>query len=63
MTPSPQNSCGCRTVEELRLDTEELVVSRLLGDLWPFCGDTWSGDAGDFSGFSGPWKCKVQRGQ
>lgn len=45
-TPTLPNSppAQSRTVEELRLDTEELVVSRLLGGMWPFCGDTRPGD-------------------
>lgn len=59
-TPPPPKS---HTVEELRLDTEELVVSRLLGDTWPFCGDTRPGDASSAQGVPGPWKCKIKRDQ
>lgn len=40
--PTPNSPQPC-TVEELRLDTEELVVSALLRGAWPFCGDTRPG--------------------
>lgn len=42
VTPTPNSPQPC-TVEELRLETEELVVSRLRGTQ-PFCGDSCPGE-------------------